>query len=275
MRKRLRTNQRAIRERSDKFVNDGALQLALCALRAELTQRKTLAMLLAFSLIIGVSGPFQPFEFMGLWHHIRYWSFMVIGTYCLGSIATDLMGTALNRLDTRLGLMATSVGLSLVVAAFIGLSNGALLDQWPSSLMDRWQHLIRITPICTAIVIGSLFCIDDLQDRAVPALLLRLPLEKRGALMALTVSDHYVNIITTKGQTMILMRLPDAIAKCAPVDGLQVHRSHWVATSHIMRVESTGDRAACHMTTGDAIPVSRSYMPALREANLLPRGRNG
>ena len=106
---------------------------------------------------------------------------------------------------------------------------------------------------------------------APPALLDRLPLDKRGALVSLSVEDHYVRVRTTRGEAMVLMRLGDAIREAAPVAGLRVHRSHWVAREAVRAVRREGDRAVLQMTAGGDIPASRSHIPALREAGLLPR----
>jgi len=74
---------------------------------------------------------------------------------------------------------------------------------------------------------------------------------------------------------MLLMRLSDAIRETAPTAGLQVHRSHWVARDQIASVKRTGDRAIMTLKTGAEIPASRTYIPALRDAGLLPTVRNG
>lgn len=70
---------------------------------------------------------------------------------------------------------------------------------------------------------------------------------------------------------MVLLRLSDAIREVGNTDGLQVHRSHWVAKSAVTKAERTGDRALLSMSHGPDIPVSRSNLPKLRDAGLLPR----
>ena len=271
----LSARQRKLRERVEYFVNDSPFQLAQRALRTELSSKKTWVVLIALSLVVGVSGPFQTFAYFELWPRLLYWSFIVISTYCIGSLVSDMLEVILKRWAIWSRLLVTTLALSLTVAVFIGVANGVMLGVWPVDLWEWGQHFLRVIPICAAIVVGIHFFVDELEERSAPKILSRLPLEKRGALIALSVSDHYVNVMTSKGQFMVLMRLSDAIEEVAPTHGMQVHRSHWVATDQIERIERVGDRAACHMTSGDVIPVSRSYMSALRNADLLPRGRNG
>jgi DNA-binding LytR/AlgR family response regulator len=61
---------------------------------------------------------------------------------------------------------------------------------------------------------------------ASPPILNRVPVQRRGRLIALSVSDHYVEVLTDGGRSLVLMRLSDAIAETGPVKGLQIHRSH-------------------------------------------------
>ena len=89
--------------------------------------------------------------------------------------------------------------------------------------------------------------------------------------MALTVQDHYVNIRTTNGSELVLMRLADAIREVGDTKGLQVHRSHWIAVDQVTAASRKGDGAVLSMTQGDDIPVSRANVAKIREAGLLPR----
>ena len=62
-----------------------------------------------------------------------------------------------------------------------------------------------------------------------------MPLPQRGGLLALSVEDHYVDIVTDKGKTLVLMRLADAMKETGSVAGLQIHRSHWVARGAVIK----------------------------------------
>jgi DNA-binding LytR/AlgR family response regulator len=99
----------------------------------------------------------------------------------------------------------------------------------------------------------------------------RLALAKRGTLIALSVEDHYVRVRTDRGEAMVLMRLSDAIGETAPVKGLRVHRSHWVALDAVVAAKRRGDGAILTMAAGPEIPVSRANVAAIRDAGLLPR----
>ena len=103
-----------------------------------------------------------------------------------------------------------------------------------------------------------------------PRILQRLPLEKRGRLISISVQDHYVEIVTSAGAALILLRLTDAISEVPRDAGLQVHRSHWIATSEVKSARRDGAKAVLTMSDGRDIPVSRTYVQAVKEAGLLP-----
>ncbi len=100
-----------------------------------------------------------------------------------------------------------------------------------------------------------------------PALLDRLPTDKRGPIIRLEVQDHYVLVVTTRGREMVLMRLTDAMREVNPLEGCQVHRSHWVAREGIVKVlRGSGKNGRTTITTIDnvEIPVSRDKTAQLK-----------
>ena len=66
-----------------------------------------------------------------------------------------------------------------------------------------------------------------------PRLLARMDPELRGPVASLSVRDHYVVVTTDRAQVNLLMRFADAMAELDGVDGMQVHRSHWVAIDEV------------------------------------------
>ena len=80
-----------------------------------------------------------------------------------------------------------------------------------------------------------------------------------------TVSGHYINVVTTAGSTLILMRLVDATAALGDM-GMRVHRSHWVALRHVAGVLRRDGRMLLRLTNDIEVPVSRSHMVAVSAA---------
>jgi DNA-binding LytR/AlgR family response regulator len=94
----------------------------------------------------------------------------------------------------------------------------------------------------------------------------RLPPKLRGAAMwAVEAEDHYLRLHTSKGQDLILMRLADAVAELEGIEGLQVHRSWWVARDAVSDIARGDGRATLTLQDGSQVPVSRTYARVLRE----------
>jgi hypothetical protein len=107
-------------------------------------------------------------------------------------------------------------------------------------------------------------------DTAPGPFLDRLPIRLRSAeLYAVESEDHYLRVHTSAGQELILMRLADAVRELAGVEGLQTHRSWWVAKQGLADVVKGDGRLTLKLKSGAEAPVSRTYLKAVREAGWL------
>jgi hypothetical protein len=88
-------------------------------------------------------------------------------------------------------------------------------------------------------------------------------------IIALQAEDHYVRVITDKGNVLLRYKFSDALQEVRGSSGVQVHRSHWVAIGAIERVENNGKGCNLHLRNGSVVPVSRSNMGVLRAADLI------
>lgn len=92
----------------------------------------------------------------------------------------------------------------------------------------------------------------------------RIPVHLGSDLLALGAEDHYLRVITAVGSDLILMRMSDALAELGDGAGLQVHRSWWVARAAIESVSRSNGRTALVLKNGLEVPVSRTYLAAVR-----------
>jgi DNA-binding LytR/AlgR family response regulator len=97
-----------------------------------------------------------------------------------------------------------------------------------------------------------------------PPILSRLKPENRGALIRLTVRDHYTEVVTTRGRELILLRFSDALMEIGNTEGIRLHRSHWVAADHVAGLKRDNGKLFVVARDGMEMPVSRSYAEAVR-----------
>ena len=91
----------------------------------------------------------------------------------------------------------------------------------------------------------------------------RLSPEVGRDIVYLRVSGHYVEVTTSGGSDVILMRLADAVDALGGL-GMQVHRSYWAAYPHMSRLVRREGRILLRLTDDREVPVSRPYLKAVR-----------
>ncbi|MEO8759011.1 MAG: LytTR family transcriptional regulator DNA-binding domain-containing protein [Devosia sp.] len=171
--------------------------------------------------------------------------------------------------------LLTSLPVAVVVIAVNGIAyqHMALAE----SLMI-WLYCI----IVTLILVVMLVSLGDFMRAQAPVaastntiaspaptpILERVQLPQRGKLLALVVEDHYVDIVTERGKTLVLMRLTDAMKETGSVTGLQIHRSHWVASAAVVKTHRAGGKLSLELSNGMRLPVSRGFLPAVKAAGL-------
>ncbi|KQI69000.1 hypothetical protein AN189_08540 [Loktanella sp. 3ANDIMAR09] len=226
------------------------------------------------SVILAIIAPFDGAVLLRPLPRLAYWMMVVMTTYAAGLwVSIYVVHRWANRLSRHQRLAVIGLATAICVTMLVWVLNGMWLGFWPvGTALAVYLAQVFVIALIVAVLIEAVVqrITTAPAPRVGPSILDRLPLDKRGALLAMSVEDHYVGVITTKGQEMILMRLSDAIRETATTPGLQVHRSHWVASAAVTQADRKGDGAVLTLTDGTRIPVSRRYVPAIKEAGLLP-----
>ena len=76
---------------------------------------------------------------------------------------------------------------------------------------------------------------------------------------------HYVRVVTTNGDALILHNLKDAIEEIGSiVPGIQTHRSYWVAARHIDAFKERNGQSFLLLKSGKQVPVSRRKLAEVK-----------
>ncbi|QIK96104.1 LytTR family transcriptional regulator [Sphingomonas sp. HDW15A] len=67
-----------------------------------------------------------------------------------------------------------------------------------------------------------------------------------------------MRVHTCSGSALVLHRLADAISEVGAIDGLQVHRSWWVASHSVSGTFIRDSRRWLRLANGLEVPVSRA-----------------
>lgn len=274
-------------------MTDTPLQSTKREMQRMFSEPRLWAAMAGAALLLGMVGPFGTFDELRLLPRIAYWAAVVLLTYAAG-VSTVYFLVALffgPRTRNLLAYLIAGAVAGLPVAAVV-IALNSQLEGAPSSLREAMPLVLYCMAIAAVvsllIAIFSIAASKDAEAARVraeaaapaappasppaepqrPAILDRLPLNLRGRLAYMSMQDHYVEVHTDKGGTLVLMRLADAIAETGGVPGLQIHRSHWVATAAVASVLRKDGRLLLKMADGTELPVSRSYMAAVRDAGL-------
>ena len=92
-----------------------------------------------------------------------------------------------------------------------------------------------------------------------------LPLEKRGNLICLAMEDHYIRVVTDKGEHLLLMRFKDALNALTHYPGFQTHRSWWVAKDAVLSTKKDGRKLVLVLDNQMEVPVSQTFLASIKD----------
>ena len=91
-----------------------------------------------------------------------------------------------------------------------------------------------------------------------------------GPIAWVRVRDHYLEIKTLAGRTSFVRgKMTYVTERLADEDGLQIHRSWWVARAALLRVERRGRDQVAILKDGEEVSIGRSRIDTLRAKGWL------
>lgn len=77
--------------------------------------------------------------------------------------------------------------------------------------------------------------------------------------------DHYLEVFCADQKRFFRGRMRDAMSVLAQREGMQIHRSHWVAAKHVLKICKRGRDVRLLLKDGAEIPVARSRSGSLTQ----------
>ena len=256
---------------------------------ARLLALQLLAFLVTISLLVFL-GPFGTWASLPVSDKLAFWATSVGVNWILAYFAIVITLRALERLTWSLwaGVLLAGLVAALPGTGIVWLVVDRYMDYRPTDLSGLGRLFLQLWVLHLIIGSGALMFIrffmirrraavestppDRTAEEAKnspatsdPPLLARLPAESRAELLHLRMQDHYVEVHTAAGMELLLLRFRDALREVENVNGLRVHRSHWVARAAVVGVERRrGGGLMLHLVNGNEVPVSRSFVHVLK-----------
>lgn len=203
-----------------------------------------------------------------------------IGVGAMVTLLSIRWGNNFRNQNVVFQLVAFSAITSLSVVFVLAAFDGGLMGSWPLANWGR-QYLLAFA-ITLLLNTGAYITLKALgwipSDKPLtikeqsPELqfLERLPAKYKGAeLYAASSEDHYVRVHTSLGEELILMRFADALKELNAVDGIQTHRSWWVARNGVLDSIRQDGKYRLVLKSGATASISRSHSKAVREKNYV------
>ncbi len=210
--------------------------------------------------------------------------------FCIAAHLILHRSAPFDRLNPWIKLLASGCMGALLFSP-IAYGIDILFDEWPTpgtSHLAEWLYELSavIVPIAiTWVAINIPFQIGYTYRREVeaapkarfhvptpspsaptrePYFLTLVPENRRGDVIHMKSELHYLSVATSKGKSLILYTLRDAISELPPDTGIQTHRSHWANLAHVKAFKADGRIAELTMSDGAKVPVSRSKVKYLK-----------
>lgn len=223
-------------------------------------------------------GPFGTYSYLSMSERGEYWFFIIAVSIVLALGARVFVEDVVPALQ-GIGRSAAIIALfSLTYSVVLyGVNSYVFRDVWDQvpSLPELWLFITLISCGIEALryftmqedVFPDVEQVEEQLSR--PPFLDRLKPGIGTDLVRLKVRDHYVEAHTDHGSDLLLMRFSDAIRELDGVEGMQVHRSHWIATDAVTGHRKEKGKLFLKMADGTEVPVSRNYRNAVVEAGLI------
>lgn len=257
----------------------------------ELIRRYFLIGLVA-SLLLGA-----VFAFLGVYNtsslpfykrYVFWTATMLVGNFTTGLAAPWVMHKAMVQQHRSIQLTTITALISIPVTFVLAAFEWNVDRQWTiNTWIIRYIYVAVISAIlvfCGYFILKAQGLFDipcevnaKNEDQATHSsqagltkILQRLPDKfKQAELYAISSEDHYLRVHTSIGETLILMRLSDALLELEHVDGMQTHRSWWVASSAVVNCERKSGKHRLILKSGAQVPVSRSFDKAVTKAQFI------
>lgn len=230
-----------------------------------------LAACAAIGVVLGVIGPFGSFSNDILPVRIVYWTTVFLISAVALRLALRWAWPKASRAGLRLWIWAPAL-VMIVVLVPAAASRVIAVSLWPG--VDRSVGLLEWYG--QALLVGGVYVVGFilLRMRERPSDMMSVgaaepTLRLDRAVICLQMEDHYVRIHTVQGSSLALMSLSQAIARLDGIEGLQTHRSWWVARTAVIGVVEDGRNLRLSLVGGISAPVSRARVSQLRAAGWI------
>lgn len=255
---------------SENYVNNGVWQVTKREMQDAAGSARFWTGLICVVVLLTVSGPFETATLFNLPQRFAYWAAIGVSTYFLALVCMVPIFVVTTRKNWHWFGSSALAGVvaGVPLALFIYIVNVFILEE--DAGVRELLHLaiaccvIAIAVCCLRVLLMAPASAPQAETINISTFLNRLSPENRGEIISLQAQDHYIEVLTSKGKELILMRLGDAATELESLDAMRIHRSWWVTREAVEMLAPSKDRLSLKLIDGREVPVSRANEKAVR-----------
>jgi DNA-binding LytR/AlgR family response regulator len=231
-------------------------------LMAKYSTERKLLIFVSLVALFTILGPFGTYGELNLWERFVLWTAVIT---VIGALMHFCIVLAIESPRLSIAHHPVRIAFGSAVAALPGAATVVFLTGFVFSTGVSAEAVPLIWG--QVFVVGTIAGIieypaqsSEQQTPVTTAFHARLPKDGSHDIISLTMRDHYVEVATTIGRRLVLIRFSDALKELSGLDGLRLHRSHWVARQHIVSTSLSNKNAKVTLSDGRILPVSKTYL---------------
>lgn len=204
-----------------------------------------------------------PFALLAWTASVLFYLATLTVIIALFSFFTDRFGPFLiyTPVTSSLGLLFVYVTVQWIIGYF---TDGAYRNPVYPLFFNLMGAGLVIETLFVRFVMPSIFAEEDGPEK--PDLLVigdrRFPVEKVQHILS---QEHYLQVTLSNEVLMIRARLSDVIDQTDETQGIQPHRSWWVAASAKPRLSKANGRAALELSDGTSVPIAKARVSDVQQ----------
>lgn len=225
--------------------------------------------IIMMTLLLAQIAPYNTHQIGGFLARLAYWGSIIIVSW-LSLIVVDKPLKALFKWPYFIIGSISTLLMTIPLTAYIILINVTIVGDnfYIDGILSFWLQIV-ITSQCVFLLIYftvhnvvKLYGGSEEMAKSSPLFLKKIA----GELLYIKSEDHYLRIVTTAENKLILYKLKDAMhqLEASHIDGMMIHRSHWVAKSAIKSHKKDGRKNLLVLSNDDVLPVSATFFKNLK-----------
>lgn len=224
--------------------------------------------------VLAQIAPYDTDQIQNFGLRFLYWASICLGSWFTWNLINHQLEPKINKPYILVGSLVTFL-MTLPLTLFIILVNILFLRnaQSPIDILFFWLQLI-ITSQSIYFLIYLIISqtiksrnVEQTLNTSTPHFLKNIG----GSLLYIKSEDHYLRIKTTAENKLILYKISDAIKQLdeSHIEGMIIHRSHWVAKSAIKSHKKDGRKNLLILSNDEQLPVSTTYLKNLKSQSYI------